>query len=397
MEKLIIGIEIAPDHAFGRAFAEGVSRFAIEQKNWKLRALKQDNLTAETLGQCDGAILRVLNDRVERLAHDADVALVDISCERPRKGIAQITTDEAAAGRLAAEFLLFRGFTHFGTCGVNNFAYSDLCTNAFCHRIEESGFTVSRYECPPKFRGKDLLDNDTPYKTPDAATIRKWLRVLPKPAAIFCCNDHRAYQVMDTVLKAGLHVPHDIAILGCDNDTMLCSFAEVPISSIDPDAFRVGYMAARLLHAIVKKRPINRTHKTILIPPKELVERESTEFAPFDPPWLAEAVLTIERNLADGISANHIFESSGFSPPYVEKVFKAKLGCSVQAYITEARMKKAVALLRIGELSTKEVAAACGYASPQYFCRVFRSRFGTSPKRNGRKTRPAYHNPRGVC
>ena len=380
MGKLVIGIEVAPDHAFGRAFAEGVSKFAIEQKNWKLRALRQDELNAETLGRCDGAILRVLNDRVERIARETGIALVDISCERPRSGIAQITTDEAAAGRLAAEFLLFRGFTHFGTCGVNNFAYSDICTNAFCQRIGKSGFPVSHYECPARFRGKDILDNGTPYKTPDAADIRRWLHSLPKPAAVFCCNDHRAYQVMDTALKAGLNVPRDIAILGCDNDTMLCSFAEVPISSIDPDAFRVGYTAARLLHAIIQKRPIKRAHKTMLIPPKELVERESTEFAPFDPPWLAEAVLTIERNLADGISANEIFKSSGFSPPYVEKTFKQKLGCSVQTYITEARMKKAVTLLKIGELSTKEIAAACGYASPQYFCRVFKSRFGTSPQ-----------------
>ena len=380
MQKLEIGIEVEPSHAFGRAFVEGVSKFAIEQKNWNLRALRQDNLSAETLKRFDGAILRIFGNRVERIARESGIPLVDIYCERPRPGIAQITTDETAAGRLAAEFLLSRGFTHFGCCGVNDFAYSDICTDAFRKRIAAEGFPISRYECPPRFRGKDLLGDSTPYKTPDAASIRKWLRSLPKPTAVFCCNDHRAYQVVDTALKAGLDIPHDVAILGCDNDTMLCSFAEVPISSIDPDAFRVGYSAARLLNAIIHRRPVDRAHRTVLVPPKGLIERESTEFAPFDPPWLAEAVLTIERNLADGISATQIFESSGFSPPHVEKVFKAKLGCSVQNYITKMRMKKAVALLRTGDLSTKEIAAACGYASSQYFCRVFKAQFGEPPQ-----------------
>ena len=380
MKKLEIGIEVEPSHAFGRAFVEGVSKFAIEQKNWNLRALRQDSLSAESLKRCDGAILRVFGDRVERIARESGIPLVDIYCERPRPGIAQITTDEVAAGRLAAEFLLSRGFVHFGCCGVNDFAYSDICTGSFRERIEAEGFKVSRYECPPRFRGKDLLDDSTPYKTPDAASIRKWLRALPKPAAVFCCNDHRAYQVVDTALKAGISIPHDVVILGCDNDTMLCSFAQVPISSIDSDPTRVGYAAARLLYAIIKRQPLDKAHRTVRIPPKGIVERESTEFMPYDPPWLAEAVLTIERNLADCISADAIFKASGFSPPHVEKVFKAKLGCSVQTYITRARMKKAVALLQTGDLSTKEIAAACGYASPPYFCRVFKSQFGTSPQ-----------------
>lgn len=380
MRKLSIGIEVVPSVAFGRTFVEGVSKYAIEQKNWKLVALQQESLSVETFKRCDGAILRIFNDKTEQYIKAAGIPAVDVFCSKPRKGIAQVTVDESAAGRMAAEFFLERGFKNFGCCGVNGYAYSDICLGAFMERIARAGLEVSRYECPPHLCGKDIIDNSTPYHTPDATAIRKWLRKLHKPVAVFCCNDHRAYQVMDIAIKNDIDVPKEVAIMGCDNDTMLCSFAPVPISSVDSDAFGIGYAAARTLNAIIKEKPAERLHRTVLFPPRRIVERESSEFAPIDPPWLSEVLLIIEKNLSNGITAERIFELARHSPPHVEKVFKEKTGHTVQAYITNSRMKLAKSLLHDGKLSTKEIALACGYASPQYFCRVFKSQFGVTPQ-----------------
>jgi LacI family transcriptional regulator len=383
MKKLTVGIEVVPSIAFGRAFVEGVSRYAIEQKNWRLVALQQETLSLETLRRCDGVILRVFDDRTEQMIQRAGIAAVDVFCSKSRAGIAQVTTDEETAGRMAANFFLGRGFKNFACCGVNGYPYSDICIGAFIQTVREGGFEVSQYECPPHLRGKDIMDNGSPYHAPDATTIRKWLRQLPKPVAVFCCNDHRAYQVMDTALKHGIDIPTEVAIMGCDNDTMLCTFAPVPISSIDSDAIGLGYAAARVLNAILKEPPKQRRHhKAFLLPPRSIVERESSEFAPVGIPWLSDAILLIEKNLSSGISAEDIFKMSGYSPPYVEKVFKERFGSTVQTYITKARMKKATALLHEGTLSTKEIAAACGYASPQYFCRAFKSHFGVSPQKH---------------
>ena len=384
MKKLTIGIEVVPSVAFGRKFVEGVSQYAIEQKNWRLVALQQDTLSAKTLGRCDGAILRIFNDRTEQTIKTVGIPVVDVFCAKPRTGIAQFTTDENAAGRMAADFFIARGFKNFGCCGVNGYAYSDVCLSAFAKRIAESGFTASPYECPRQFNGSDVIDRGSPYRTPDAASLRKWMRKLPKPVAVFCCNDHRAYQVMDVAMKAGIAIPNEVAIMGCDNDTMLCSFAPVPISSIDADAIKLGYSAARMLNAIIKHNPADKTHRMALMQPKGIVERESTEFAPIEPAWLADALLAIEKNLTNGISAEDIFKMSGYSPPHVEKIFMKKLGVTVQTYITNARMKMAKELLRSGNMLTKEIAAACGYASPQYFCRAFKAHFGISPQNRKR-------------
>ena len=384
MGKLVIGIEVAPDHAFGRAFAEGVSKFAIEQKNWKLRPLRQDNLNVETLGRCDGAILRVLNDRVERIARETGVALVDISCERPRPGIAQITTDEAAAGRLAAEFLLFRGFTHFGTCGVNNFAYSDNCTNAFCQRIGKSGFSVSHYKCPARFRGKDILDNGTPYRTPDATDIRRWLRSLPKPAAVFCCNDLRAVQVLKVCADCGLNVPEDLAVLGADNDVLLCTFASPSLSSIETDPFAQGRTAAEMLDRQMQGKPSRRKASagvaSVLHRPKRVVERSSTDTYPFRIPWLVDAVRYIRRNVADGVTADDVVRMVGYSHPKVNQAFTQELGHSIKKEILHQRIRLACAMLRNTDLPSSAVAVRCGYRSPQYFSHCFIGEFGMTPE-----------------
>ena len=379
MKKLIVGVEVVPSVAFGRSFVEGVSRYAIEQKNWRLVALQQGNLSVDAFKRLDGAILRIFDDKTENAIKAAGIPAVDVFCAKPRMGIAQVTTDEEAAGRMAAEFFVKRGFKNFGCCGVNGYAYSDTILDAFMERVAEAGFSTSRYECPPRFNGKDIIDGSTPYHTPDAASVRKWLRRLPKPVAVFCCNDHRAYQVMDTAHKADIGIPNEIAIMGCDNDTMLCAFAPVPISSVDSDAVGLGYAAARTLNAMMREKPADKIHRTVRFPPRGIVERESSEFAPVGPAWLSDALLMIEKNLSRGIAAEQIFEMSRYSPPHVEKVFKANLGVTVQTYITNSRMKMALSLLREGKLSTKEIAAACGYASPQYFCRVFKAHFSVTP------------------
>lgn len=382
MKKFEIGVEVVPSHAFGRSFVEGISKFAAQQKDWKLHALQQETATNETLRKCDGIIMRAFGDRLDKFASASGIPVVDVNCEAIYPHLAQISTDETVCGKMAAELFLFRKYKHFGFCGISGAAYSDVLRNAFCKTIQKAGFLTHVYTPPSPWSGSDY---DNPYHTPDRSSLRRWLKSLPKPIAICCSNDNRAYQVMDIALKTGLAIPDDLAILGCDNDIMLCSFAPVPISSIDSDAVKLGYSAARVLDALIRKKQSKKPHHPYLIKPKSIVERESTEHYPIDPPWLSNALLLIEQNLSKGISARDVFKESGHSPPHVEKVFKQRLGTPVQAYITALRMKKALSLLNEGRLSAKEIAFACGYASPQYFSRAFKEYYGKSPLSRSRQ------------
>lgn len=376
-----IGVEVAPEHAFGRQFLEGVAAYAATKNEWRLSSVPHNRTTKALLSQLDGLILRLMGssgNQVEKTAHEISLPVVDIYSERPRAGVAQIHGDYEALGRIAADFFTSRGFVHFGWCGIDGLVFSDETHRHYLQSLETAGQTLHSYQCPKNLAEKIVYT--VPDRIPDARPLRKWLRSIPKPVAIFCCNDHRAYQVMNIALDAGFDIPHDIAILGVDNDTMICAYSRIPLSSIDPDAAKIGFSAARILHALIEKRAVSRLHRPVLVSPKGIVERKSTAHIPIDPPWLSSALMEIEKRLSDGIAPSDIFRLSGLSAASVERVFRQKLGTSIIGYITAKRMKRAKHLLETTDLLTKEVAAACGFSSPQYFCRVFQSVCGSCPQ-----------------
>ena len=373
-----VGVELVTSNAYARGFAEGVADYALTKSDWQLRSISQDSLTTANIGNFDGIILRLLNDRIEKLAKSAGVRIVDIYGDHPRPGIAQILTDNATIGNMAADFFLKRGYVNFGWCGIAGISFSDEPGAAYTQRLTASGHAVHRYECSPELY--ERIADGVPERCPDSKRLARWLKAIPKPAAIFCCNDHRAFQVMSVARMIGIAIPEEISILGIDNDTLLCSFTPVALSSIDPDAKRLGFAAARLLDATLKNPPCNRLHRPLRIPPRKLVERESTAYIPQSSKWLSEALLYIEKHLASGISTRDIVRLSGKSSTFVERIFKKKFGTSVQRYIMFCRIHKAQDLLQEGSLLVKQIAAECGYKSVQYFCRDFKSATGHSPK-----------------
>lgn len=374
-----IGVEVSPEHAYGRAFLEGVAEYATKKGDWRLCSLSQDRLTPTVMNSLDGIIIRVLTDESERKLKKLGSPVVDIYGAKARRGVAQIHGDYTAFAKKAADFFVGRGFTHFGWCGVKGLVFSDQLGQAFERFIRESGHDISMYQFDrPRV---EVFAFDRPDYVPDAKSIRRWLLALPKPAAIYCCNDHRAYQVMRVALEAKIKIPNEIVLLGNDNDSTICSFAQVPISSIDSNAVRIGYSAARLLDAVISQKMDEKFHRAVMVPPGELVERPSTEHIPIYPAWLSPVLLKIERDACNGLTAGDVVRIAGLSAPSVERVFREKFGISVVAYLTSVRMKRAERLLRTTDLLIKEVAAACGYATPQYFCRAFRSFYGRTPKR----------------
>lgn len=174
-----------------------------------------------------------------------------------------------------------------------------------------------------------------------------------------------------------LKVPNDLAILGVDNDTTLCSFAPVPLSSIDPDAFAIGKRAAEILEEAMK--PHKHSIRSVTIPPKEIVQRESTDFIPTEIPWLSAALLFIEKNWSRDISAADVITLSGKSATYAERIFRQKTGRSIHAYLSRLRLENAKKLLETTDIPVKVVAANCGYGSAQYFSRAFLKVHGRPP------------------
>ena len=380
MEKQpLIAVQIERGRAHGRAMLEGLAAFAQEKTEWRLEQVEPEQLLHDPhLERFDGLIVRVMDEATAGRLKALRKPVIDTYGRIDANPLPFIRLDDGKIAALAAETLLDHRFSEFGYCGFCGLRFSEARGQAFAAEIAARGGHCSVYRDDGKGRIADrFFQHEQTGKVPDAAALRRWVKKLPKPVAVFCCNDLRAYQLLQTCSACGIRVPEDVAVLGVDNDTILCTFTHPSLSSIDTDPCALGRTAAEMLaRALTGERPA-----PVLHPPHHLVERLSTSVYPFRTPWLSDALVFIARHLGEGISAMDVFAHTGLSHTAVNRAFRAELGQSVQKEIIRQRLVRAQRLLRTTDLSAAAVAAACGYPSAQYFSHAFSAAAGTTPDR----------------
>lgn len=70
---------------------------------------------------------------------------------------------------------------------------------------------------------------------------------------------------------------------------------------------------------------------------------------------------------------------SGYSRGHFYRKFKEETGCNPHEFILDLKMRYALRKLQTENITIKEVAAACGFDDPSYFCKVFRKHYGVTP------------------
>lgn len=364
---------------YGRDFLNGIAQFAQERRDWLMRLLAPDDLKGRNpFAGFDGIIARVADTRTIRKLKASHLPVVDVSHQTPDPDFIGVASDDAAIATMAANFFLARGFRSFAYCGFKGTGFSDTRSDAFRAAVAKAGFAAIEFTAHEPMTDAFFFDEKIDRIRPGAA-LRQWTQSLPSGTAIFCANDMRAYQIVKIAAEEHIRVPQNLAVLGSDNDNLLCLFSSPPLSSIDPNARGVGYAAARLLLAAMKDPPRRKRRPHFRIPPGELFERASTEFHPISPEWLSEALVYIDRNLSRPISLGDITSICQRSAPTVNKAFVNNFGVSCPHYITNLKMREANRLIQLGETSGKEIAAHLGFSSPQYFCNAYRSHFGHPP------------------
>lgn len=396
--KRQIAVAIERTSEYGRRFLQGVADFFDGKNDWQLDLLNPAQITPANVCDYDGWICRITNKRTLRLLNETGKPVVDAICLMPFTGFSTIRTDFAAIGALAAEHFLAHRFVHFGFCGYRHVTFSDQRRNAFVRQLEDRGFRPHIYRPPYRankgqstpIQRRDLTEGPLG-EAEDADCLTTWLMRLPKPVAIFCCDDFRAADVVRLCQRARLAVPDAVAVLGVDNDPVYCMFGSPRISSIDPNAEALGVAAAETLHDQLSSRQ-SRQPVTRVIPPKGIVIRASTDTYPGAPAWFADAIAYIGSEIQAGISAADVFHRIGYSRTLVERVFRQVLGQTVQEKISEMRIQSAQRLLLTTTLSMKEIAARTGYRSVEYFTRSFSATVGCPPAayrvRSGNMTGP---------
>ncbi len=376
MKKIALLIETT--RACGRNILNGVSRYAQTRRDWLMRLMTTDDMRKRRpFAGFDGIIARVTDASIAKKIRASGIPAVDTSHERIDPHLIDVGSDDECIANMAADFFLGRGFKNFAYCGFRGTKFSDNRFRAFRRRIASAGCKVHEFPLSePMTRSFFYSENFDDERA--IGHLRKWARSLPPQTAAFCANDMRAYQLIQAATLESIRIPHDIAVLGSDDDNLICLFSTPPLSSISPNSEGTGYAAARVLDAAMKDQSaaLNNRHKPFCVAPGELIERASTEFHPISPAWLSDVLVFIDYNISRPISASDVVAYSGRSYPTIEKAFGKAFGETIGKYIIRTKMDVAKRLIAQGKHTCKEIAYLTGFSSPQYFCNVYRRHFG---------------------
>ena len=225
----------------------------------------------------------------------------------------------------------------------------------------------------------------------EVEAIAQWLRALPKPAAIFTCYDAHGQRVLEACRRAGIAVPEEVAVLGVDNDEILCALSPPPLSSIKLNTQRTGWQAAALLALMMggEKGPA----EPQLIPPLGVVTRQSTEVLAVDDPPVARALHYIREHACEGIGVSDVLRHCPMARRTLEARLKTLLGRSPNEEIQRVQLNRVKELLTGTDFSLAEIAERAGFRHTEYLSVVFKRECGQPPSVYRQEQQP--QNPRG--
>lgn len=363
---------------------EAVSGLPV--KAFQVGARRRVNLPDLRRWGATGIIGRLQNRQIARLALKSGVPVIaldspdeHLAAGQPTADLSTIHTDSHAAGRLAAEDLLKRGFKHFGYCGYEGRAWSQARQQGFSQRIEQAGLLCHVYQ-PPKHKTPLLWQRERP-------RVLAWLRSLPKPVGVMACNDIRGCQVLEATTLGEMAVPDDVAVLGVDDDQLLCELSTPALSSVKFDAEQGGYQAAELLDGLMSGRVTG--PRQIVMEPLWVASRRSTDVIAVEDPEVAAALRFIRERARQPIGVNDVVEHVVLSRRAMEIRFQRVLGHSIREEIQRVRLVWVKQLLLETVMPVTQIADATGFGSHSYLSRVFHRETGEPLSAYRRRHRPA--------
>lgn len=354
----------------------GIARFALERGGWDFHIEPRgfvDELALPVNWNAHGAIVRLTDDRLARSLRSRKLPAVNVSwLRRHSKSIPKVVADEAACGRLAAEHFLEKRFQNYAFVGpIRSIAYANTVERSYVRRLRDAGHPCAVFR-------SELAD-----KRPDMAALQRelfdWVGGLPLPVAITVWNGEWGRILTSACTSLGLSIPHDVAVLTVEPDSLMSSLAPVPLTHIDRDGERVGYLAAELLERMILGEPA--PDDPVLVPPLRVVEQRSSDVLAVEDVIVREALEFIRVHIRESLAVSDLERSLAVSRRVLEHRFSRSLGHSPATAIRRMKLDFARELLIETRLTVEEVAHQLGYEHPSAFVRAFRTAFGSTPGR----------------
>ena len=292
--------------------------------------------------------------------------------------IPNITGNYTLTGEMAADYFISKGFTNFGFFGYKGVCWSDDRCTGFRNRVQKSitgGGIFHVYD------GQNI-DNMWYY---DQSELTTWLKNLPKPIAIMSCDDNQGNILLQACESCGINVPFDIAIIGVDNDEILCNMSNPSMSTINVDIEGGGFDTAAMVDRMVED-PYYKG-EDIVLRPLEVVERlSSSAFATNDKEVL-KALRFIQANVDFKIGVKEVLSQVPLSRRLLEQRFRKMTGMSIYTYISKKRIERFAQLLLSSNDPVTDIAARMDEPDTKSISRRFKDFKGCTPSEYRKRMR----------
>lgn len=368
----------------GRGILQGILRFSASRYNWKVHVCNvvdhgyEQAVQLIASGNIKGVIASdIENDQLIKALEHVDVPLAIIGTRNKgflhrHSKITCITSDERRIGRTAAQHFRFIGkFNSYGYVPPIEPLYQYLSS------LRENGFTqeLSRYQLPTEVYKLTSLN-----QAEDTERLALWLKSLPKPAAILCCRDQRAANVISICNAVGIAIPGEIRILGVDNDEFVCLPCRPTLSSISRDTEMEGFDAALHLDRILKRPLAHKDlHTHFVKTGYQVISRSSTSTLAPGLDLVRRAREFITLNATHNITVKDILAHLHVSKRLLYLRFSEFSNISLGQTINSARIAHVKKLLLSSRNTLQEIAIQSGFRSTIHLRRTFQGNCGSSP------------------
>jgi len=362
MKRIVLLLETS--RAFGRQLIIGIAGYSRLNGPWSFYKEPIDlksSIPHLTSWKPDGIIMRdsLITKELLKLKIPTILAIHD---SRYPKDLPVIKTDSYSIAKMASEHLLEKGLRNLAFCGFDNYDWSMERGMCFSRFNDEAGYKTYAY-LPRQRTGKDDWENEQ-------HNVSEWIKTLPKPVGIFACNDDRGQHILEACKMTNLKVPEDVAVIGVDNDPMICEIGDPPLTSIALNVESAGFEAAKLLDQLINKKKI--TGKQIMVAPSHIVQRQSSNILAVSDSEVASAISYIMDNARKKILVDDVVKTTNVGRRTLEKRFEKTVHSTIYHEIQHVRIELISKLLIETDLPISQIASLFNFTDAEHVSRIFK-------------------------
>lgn len=354
----------------------GARRYA-ERRGWDIQVVERHNADRPLdvngiidfwkpvgiIAECAGGIPEISRKTIGRIP----LVYLDEDPNGEKGRALYVNSDSPLVGELAAKELLLLNLPHYAFVGWREPRFwSEDRRKSFQAAIRLHGKDCAVFECPPKL--------------PDArrrALLGRWIKALPKPCGVFAVHDPVAEDVLQLASANGITVPDELAVIGVDDDPIICERTTPPLTSIGLDFEQGGFLCAQLLDECIKNPKF--TDVRLRFGVTSVTRRLSTRRFNRSDRRVSAAITFIRRTACDGTTVPMVAAVMGLKRRMAEMLFRRETGHTIHDEIRDVRLERVESLLRNPRQQISVLAEQCGWKSPAALRAAFHAKHGKSP------------------